>query len=244
MTIKPYFSRFTTTRPLTTQHHLNSSKRPSPLKNRKRLNSFPSAGGTPFGKAKRKNEYSTTQRLKRPIAEQHSAWAAAKEEHEQAQAELAEAFTEDLQHDREFQERVLESELQQLDWPRETLIDFELEQTSSGLTLHIDVDFPDPESFPSREASFSKNQKRLLIKNKSTTQQRKEYAQHVHGALFRVIGVAFVYTGLNLSEIEIAGYRQILPPGHRASTRTKNNKDLKSSSRRNSRSAMGGTPSI
>ncbi|CUS49182.1 MAG: Protein of unknown function (DUF4236) [Idiomarinaceae bacterium HL-53] len=164
-----------------------------------------------FWKSKAQERIQHNTALEAAYREQHSAWAAAKEEHEQAQAELAEAFTEDLQHDREFQERVLESELQQLDWPRETLIDFELEQTSSGLTLHIDVDFPDPESFPSREASFSKNQKRLLIKNKSTTQQRKEYAQHVHGALFRVIGVAFV-TLPNLSEIEIAGYRQIHHP--------------------------------
>src|SRR5690606_15520885 len=52
------------------------------------------------------------------------AWRTAKTEHDLLQQSLADAFTQDLLHDRDFMAQVLESELAQLDWPRETHVDF------------------------------------------------------------------------------------------------------------------------
>ena len=101
--------------------------------------------------------------------------------------------------------QVLESELAQLDWPRETHVDFNIE----GATVKLDVDFATADEFPSREARFNKSQKRLLISHKSDTQKRKEYARHAHGVLFRCIGVVFA-TLPSVERLTISGYTQTL----------------------------------
>lgn len=130
-------------------------------------------------------------------------WKQEKLAHEQNEGELAAAFAHDLRNDTEFMSAILEAELAELDWPRETNIDFEI----AGHTLRLDVDLPTAENFPSQEAEFNKSGKRLLIKQKSATQQRKEYAQHVHGVVFRLLGTVFV-TLPSIEQIEVAAYTQ------------------------------------
>ena len=143
------------------------------------------------------------------------AWHTAKKEHDLLQQSLADAFTQDLLHDNDFMAQVLESELAQLDWPRETHIDFDIE----GSNVKLDVDFATADEFPSREARFNKSKKRLLISHKSDTQKRKEYARHVHGVLFRCIGVVFA-TLPSIERLSIAGYTQALnaATGHEEDT--------------------------
>lgn len=132
-------------------------------------------------------------------------WAARKLAHDQQQQEQAAAFKHDLMHDDDFMAEILSSELAQLDWPRETHVDFEVVNGK----VNLDVDLPEPEQFPSQEASFSKNGKRLLIKDKSATQQRKDYSLHVHGVVLRLIGVTFV-TLPAVSKITVSAYTQKL----------------------------------
>ena len=134
---------------------------------------------------------------------QHAAWSERRNEHNEAQQALSEAFNEDLHSDSEFMSSILENELAQLDWPRETHIDFEI----SNQQVKLDVDLPASDKFPSQEASFNASKKRLLVKDKSATQQRQEYAQHVHGVIFRLLGVVFV-TLPSISEINISAYSQ------------------------------------
>ncbi|MCC5854085.1 MAG: DUF4236 domain-containing protein [Idiomarina sp.] len=138
-------------------------------------------------------------------SEQHQAWQRGKAKHEALQHALATSFAADLREDTDFMSTVLESELAQLDWPRETHIDFEIEQNQ----IKLDVDLPTAEAFPSREAALNKAERRLLIKHKSATQQRKEYAAHVHGVILRLIGVVFV-TLPSIEKLVIAGYTQDL----------------------------------
>lgn len=130
-------------------------------------------------------------------------WQNDKALHDQEQQELANEFGHRLQHDINFMSDLLEQELNQLDWPRETSVDFEID----GNQLKLDIDLPTAETFPSREASLNQAERRLLIKEKSATQQRKEYAQHVHGVVLRVIGVAFV-TLPTIENIEVGAYTQ------------------------------------
>ncbi|MCH8493581.1 MAG: DUF4236 domain-containing protein [Idiomarina sp.] len=134
---------------------------------------------------------------------QHAAWSERRNEHNETQQALSEAFNEDLHSDTEFMSGILENELAQLDWPRETNIDFEINQQQ----IKLDVDLPASDHFPSQEANFNASKKRLLVKNKSATQQRKEYAQHVHGVIFRLLGVVFV-TLPSINEIDISAYSQ------------------------------------
>ncbi|RUO20884.1 hypothetical protein CWE08_07215 [Aliidiomarina iranensis] len=141
--------------------------------------------------------------LEAAYAAELAAWQQEKQRHEAEQDEMAAAFQHDLRTDTEFMSAILENELAELDWPRETNIDFEIE----GHTLHLDVDLPTTEHFPSQEAKFNKSGKRLLIKQKSATQQRKEYAQHVHGIVFRLIGTALV-TLPSIEQVVVAAYTQ------------------------------------
>jgi len=143
------------------------------------------------------------QQLEQEHASALAAWQIEKTNHDQEQQKLATEFAHRLQQDTDFMSDLLEQELDQLDWPRETNVDFEIVSD----TLKLDVDLPTAEIFPSREASLNQAGRRLLIKDKSATQQRKEYAQYVHGVVFRVIGVAFV-TLPAIQHIKVGAYTQ------------------------------------
>ncbi|MFU8784446.1 DUF4236 domain-containing protein [Aliidiomarina sp.] len=135
-------------------------------------------------------------------------WKQEKLAHEQNESELAAAFAHDLRNDTEFMSAILEAELAELDWPRETNIDFEIATNAEGHAIvRLDVDLPTAENFPSQEARFNKAGKRLLIKQKSATQQRKEYAQHAHGVVFRLLGTVFV-TLPSITQVDVSAYTQ------------------------------------
>lgn len=152
-------------------------------------------------------EFQRIERERNELEQKHAtelaAWHSDKSRHDQEQQAAAASFAQRLQHDIDFMSDLLEEELSQLDWPRETHVDFEIKDK----TLSLDIDLPTAETFPSREASLNQAGRRLLIKEKSATQQRKEYAQHIHGVVLRVIGVAFV-TLPAIETIEVAAYTQ------------------------------------
>ena len=79
--------------------------------------------------------------------------------------------------------------IEELAWPRETLIDYQIEQ--SGNVMYVDVDLPEVEDMPKRQASIPSRGLRLSIKAVSDARNRRNYARHIHGVLFRVIGEAF-----------------------------------------------------
>lgn len=103
--------------------------------------------------------------------------------------------------------QVLQAELEALDWPRETLIDFDLD--AENQLLKLDVDLPEIEDFPDQEARLGARELRLVLKTKSQTQLRNEYARHVHGVLLRIIGTAFASLP-SLQQLIISGYSQHL----------------------------------
>ncbi len=141
------------------------------------------------------------------------AWRARKEAHDTEQRKLAATFADRLSTDTQVMTEVLKAELNALDWARETLIDFELDDT--GRYLKLDVDLPEIETFPTQEARQGLRDLRLVITEKSPTQVRREYARHIHGVMLRIISTAF-HTLPSLEALVIAGYSQRINPatGH------------------------------
>ena len=79
--------------------------------------------------------------------------------------------------------------IEELTWLRETLIDYQIEP--GGNVMFVDVDLPEIEDMPKRQASVPSRGLRLSIKTMSDARNRRNYARHIHGVLFRVIGEAF-----------------------------------------------------
>jgi len=89
----------------------------------------------------------------------------------------------DVMHD------YLSDVLQALHWPGETTVSFEL--ADGGATAFADIDLPEIEDFPRKTARIAARGLKLIFKDVSESQHRKNYAQHVHGIGFRVVGIAF-----------------------------------------------------
>jgi hypothetical protein len=85
-------------------------------------------------------------------------------------------------------ERFLENSLQDIVWPRETAVSF---QITDGKTVELDVDLPEIEDMPSKTAHAPQRGLRLTIKEVSPTQLSKLYMRHVHAIGFRIIGETF-----------------------------------------------------
>ncbi|WP_404419015.1 DUF4236 domain-containing protein [Marinospirillum sp.] len=142
-----------------------------------------------------------------------AAWRQRKEAHDQQQRVEDGSFFERLNNDPDLMTEVIQAELDALDWPRETLIDFDLD--TDNKLLKLDVDLPEIEGFPDQEARLGARELRLVLKTKSQTQLNNEYARHLHGVLLRIIGTAFASLP-SLQQLIISGYSQRLNPatGH------------------------------
>ncbi len=143
------------------------------------------------------------QQYERQVAEWNQAWEA----HQHVQNQLAQVFTERLTTDEGMVVEILTAELYDLDWPRETLVDFDIDLASQS--VYLDVDLPEIEDIPARSAEFGARNRRLLIKDKSDRQRREEYARHIHGIVLRLAGVVL---GLlpGIERVVVSGYSQRL----------------------------------
>jgi hypothetical protein len=110
-------------------------------------------------------------------------------------------------------ERVLEDRLSALDWPRTTAVSYQVRD--EGQRLWLDVDLPEIEDMPTERASPAARGLKLNIRSKSDTQVRREYMQHIHGVLFRIVGEVFRALP-TLVEVVASGYSQRQDPttGH------------------------------
>ena len=86
-------------------------------------------------------------------------------------------------------ERWLEENLQDISWPRETLISLEIAE--QGQHIRLDVDLPEIEDMPSKTAAVPARGLKLSVKDLPAVQVRKRYMAHVHGVGFRIIGETF-----------------------------------------------------
>ncbi|MFW2600864.1 DUF4236 domain-containing protein [Aliarcobacter butzleri] len=134
-------------------------------------------------------------------------WEKEKNEFIKTQDELKANFSNLIRTDINIMSEYLEKVLQDLDWTRETLVSYDI--NNSANTIYIDIDLPEIEDIPQRTATIAATGKKLNIKNKTEKQLRLEYATHIHAIALRVAAYTFA-TLPSIDLIIISGYSQRL----------------------------------
>lgn len=137
-------------------------------------------------------------------AEQYANWQHEAKEHaiklEESHANAQLQFLSDSA----WFESVLSAVLSQTEWPRETLVTFEVKPEHS--TVMIDVDLPEIEDMPDKIYTVNARGTEITEKAMSQKAQRENYARHVHGCLMRLAGIAF--QALPFDSVIVSGFTQ------------------------------------
>lgn len=122
-------------------------------------------------------------------AEQYAEWQFQAQEHKKKSALSVAGTRAQFRTDARFFENCLAEVFAQTEWPRETLVTFEVRPDES--TIWIDVDLPEIEDMPDKV--YAVNARGTDITEKAMTQKavRGNYARHVHGILMRLAAIAF-----------------------------------------------------
>ncbi len=115
-------------------------------------------------------------------------WDKSKAQFEEMQKTQREQIGRIMSGDPEGVQQYLETVLNDIVWPRETKVSFEMHDDDA---LVFEVDLPEIEEMPTKTASVPQRGMRLSIKEMGPTQVQKLYMRHVHGVGFRIIGEAF-----------------------------------------------------
>lgn len=134
---------------------------------------------------------------------------------EEENERLQEQYNQAMQHweyakkgiytDVDLMASVLESALSSIEWPRETLISFDI--VDKGKKVLLDVDLPEVEDMPTTKANVNKRQLKLTVKDRSQSQIRQEYVRHIFAIAFRLIGDIFAFLPAS-QEVIFSGYSQ------------------------------------
>lgn len=116
------------------------------------------------------------------------AWEQRKREHDESQKREREFLDRLNDGDAKAIDEWFETVLQDIAWPQETLVAFEM--PTSG-TLAVDVDLPEIEDMPDKTAAVPQRGFKLSVKEMGPTQVQKLYMRHVHAVGFRIAGEAF-----------------------------------------------------
>lgn len=130
-----------------------------------------------------------------------------KKKHEREQLKLADNFSELIRNKIDTMSTYLEKVYNGLNWPRETLISYEI--SNNKKTIFIDIDLPEIEDIPQKTAAISSTGKKLNIKQKTEKQLRLEYATHIHAIALRISAYTFA-TLPSLETVVLSGYSQRL----------------------------------
>jgi len=137
-------------------------------------------------------------------AEQYSHWQCDAEEHDKKIQHAAGDIDRRFDADSGYFESLLTEVLQATDWPRETLVAFQVEPERSAIL--IEVDCPEVEDMPTSTVRLNAKGTEILEKEISQKAVRERYALHVHGILMRVAGMAFC--ALPFEKVVISGFTQ------------------------------------
>jgi len=137
-------------------------------------------------------------------AEQYSHWQYDAAEHDKKIQHAAVDIDRCFAADGGYFESLLTEVLQSTDWPRETLIAFQVEPERSAIL--IEVDCPELEDMPTSSVRLNAKGTEILEKEISQKAVRERYALHVHGILMRVAGIAFC--ALPFEKVIISGFTQ------------------------------------
>jgi len=116
-------------------------------------------------------------------------WEAAKARFEAKELARRQFLERQVLTDVAAMEKHLEAVLLAIEWPRETVMSFDL--ADDGTSVAIDVDLPEIEDMPNRTAIVPAREFKLAVKAMSATAVQRLYAEHVHGIGVRILGELF-----------------------------------------------------
>jgi Protein of unknown function (DUF4236) len=140
-------------------------------------------------------------------AETRKDWDNRKRQQEADETKRKDEFPDLIRIDTDVMNKTLEDALNLLSWPRETVVSYQL--TDEGHQVWLDVDLPEMEDLPQKLASVASTGKKLNIKDKPAKQLQQEYALHIHGIAFRLVGTVFA-TLPTANTAVISGFSQRL----------------------------------
>ncbi len=156
-------------------------------------------------------------RLRAEFDERYRAWEWRKAEHDAAEFARYQRESDGVWDDPEAMEATLRERLEEIEWPRETLVDFDLGSDVS--TIAVDIDLPGEEEMPDQQWRMPPKQLKLSPRRLSATRQRKLYRDHVHGIAFRVLGAVFArLPGVEEARVSATAGWWILPPAPSATS--------------------------
>jgi hypothetical protein len=117
------------------------------------------------------------------------AWRAKKDEFESQERTRERFIEEDILRDMSAMEAWLQENLSAIEWPRETLVSFEV--SANGGQVLIDVEVPAIEGMPTKMAVPPTRGYQLNVKEMSALQVEQLHMRHIHGVGFRIIGEVF-----------------------------------------------------
>lgn len=144
----------------------------------------------------------------RRAREQHEAdvraWEERKRRHEEGQRSEEEFAGRLNAGDIEAMGEWFEAVLQDIAWPQETLVAFDM--PAPGV-IAVDVDLPEIEDMPGKTAAVPQRGYRLSVKEMGPTQVQKLYMRHVHAVGLRIAGEAFAVSP-KVEAVVVSAYSQ------------------------------------
>lgn len=135
----------------------------------------------------------------------HSKWQADKAYFTQQVQARKQLIEEGIYTNTSDMEAWLEDNLQDIVWPRETAVSFEI--VDDGQRVLLDVDLPEIEDMPSKTATVPTRGLKLSVKEMSATAVQKLYMAHIHAIAFRLVGESFAALPL-ATTVVLSGYSQ------------------------------------
>lgn len=137
--------------------------------------------------------------------ERLAAWDAAKAQFEADEVARKKLFADVLAGVVPAMEQFFGEVLQDIVWPRETMVSFEVTEEANQIWLSVDL--PEIEDMPSKTASVPQRGYRLSVKEMGPTARQKLYMRHIHAIGFRLIGEAFAMLP-TVPDIVLSAYSQ------------------------------------
>lgn len=132
-------------------------------------------------------------------------WEQLKASHEAREERQRTRIEEGVRNDAQVMEEILEENLADIAWPRETDVSFELREL--GALCVLDVDLPEIDDMPQFEAAITGRGFEVKKKELSDTKRRKVYMQHIHAVALRIVGEVFA-TLPRCEKVILSGYSQ------------------------------------
>lgn len=115
-----------------------------------------------------------------------AAWEKARALHLELEEQKRKRHEDDVRTNVDAMEWVIAEALEDMPWPRETSVSFDV--LDDGKRIALDIDLPEVEDMPAKVAAITGRGFEIKFNEMSTTRLRQLYMRHVHAVGFRVVG--------------------------------------------------------